>query len=63
MKKKVLGQVVNLYTKRGFFYRGEVVDEDDTHIFLEDFKTKNEIMIARDWITQLTTETIQEVRE
>jgi len=60
MEKKLQGLTVKLYTKERCFYRGEVLDEDDTHIFLYDLKTKEEVMIAREWITQLTIEEVIE---
>lgn len=56
IKHKLIGCRVKIFTKKGFFFHGEIVDEDLTHIFLDDYKKGNVIMFAREWISELIIE-------
>lgn len=56
MRQTLIGQIVKAYTKKGFFYRGEVVDEDETHVIIHDFKTDRDIMLSREWLSEVIAE-------
>lgn len=60
MRQNLIGRTIKAYTKKGFFYRGEVVDEDETHVFIHDFKTDSDVMLAREWLSEVITEDGQE---
>lgn len=51
--RKLLNRKIKLWTQRGFFYCGEVVDENDTHIWIHDDKKDAEFMIQREWATEI----------
>jgi len=61
MKSTLKGLTVKLYTKNGKFYSGEVIDEDDTHVTIIDEYNdeKREIMLNREWITEINKGRVQ----
>lgn len=53
MTQILLGKTCKLYTKKGWFYKGEVVEETETHVIIHDFKTDKDVMFSREWISEL----------
>lgn len=50
---EITGKRVKLFTKKGHHYSGEILEETETHYSLLDSKYKNEVRLAKDFVTEL----------